>query len=729
MDVLKQLKQRAITEKIAIDYRFDDDTHTRGLTLNGFSHEQSTDGLWMIRGWASTLNVDSYNEIVDPEAFRKYLPKFAQYPVMLLNHEWRGLPIGKFLTAEIKDAYGLWVEGFVSKTADKVWTLIQEEILKAYSIGFIGRRIEISSDDTPDIWKEIELVEISVVNVPANRESLFSHASGKGIDLSQYLTTKSVNRGANPPPVTLSKEEFAMNEQELTAIVTGAITKAIPTVNDSASNAALTSVRSEMTQWKADQEGIKSALASMKEQFATLVTKGEQEAFWQKAKEDFAGLESALKAQRSHQTLENKNPNAFFGAKRLSALITERNMAAELNIPQAHVRALMHLPEHVFRKDSDQYHLMKQLQEASDELMILASLMQAKNPGGWNGIRSLWYWKEVYKPIHDEFRLSTKAMDTQTAGEGLEWVPTGFSATLQEVAQALGDISDLFPSFTMPTNPYKWPIATAFPTIYYWPESQDDNSPSITASNRSTSNVTFTAKQFAGRVLTSGEMTEDSIIPVLPDIRQSLAQALVRAREDAILNGDTAATHQDTGITFASTDHRRAILGLRALAIDLAATVDTGSYGTAGATELRAIRALTGKYGIRPSEGAYITSLRDAFYIMNDVNVVSLEKFGPVATILRGELAVIDGMPIRASEFMRSDLNATGLYDNSTTTKSATIFVNRPAFKLAQRRMPTIEAEKIIETQQFQVVATMREDFKTMYGTEDVVAIGYNTSA
>jgi|CXWL01.1.fsa_nt_gi HK97 family phage prohead protease/HK97 family phage major capsid protein len=724
---LEDFKRQAKADGAPITVDLRDDQHIRCLTLSNFQKDVGAEGRWDIKGWASTLSVDFYNEIVEPEAFRRFLPNFIEkFPVMLLNHEWRGMPIGKFTTAEIRPEYGLWVEGFVSKTADKVWTLIQEDILRAFSIGFIGKKIEISSDDRPDVWKEIELVEISIVNVPANRDALFSIAKSKGIDLSQF--TRGVEIDA-APPVTRHTEDVQMDKEELAGIVTGALTKSLVTINEGAANAAEIRLDGRLKSMDTDLGSVKQSLVEMKTSYGNLVTKAEQEAFYKTWKEEFAGLESALKSHRSHQTLENVNPTSFSGAKRLSALLTERNMASELNMSQAHCRSLMHLPEHMYRKGSDQFELASKFQEASDELFILAALVQAKNPGGWNGIKSLWYYKEVYKPIHDDFRSSVKAMDTATAGEGAEWIPTGFSATLQEVAQATGDISDLFPTFTMPTNPYKWPIATSFPTIYYWPESTGDNSTSITASNRGTSNVTFTAKQFAGRVLTSGELTEDSIIPVLPDIRQSLAQALTRAREDSIMNGDTAATHQDTGITFASTDHRRAFLGLRALAIDLSATVDTGSYGTGGSTELRAIRALTGKYGIRPSEGAYIVSLRDAFYIMNDANVVSLEKFGPLATILRGELAVIDGMPIRASEFQRSDLNATGLFDNSTTTKSAATFVNRQAFKLAQRRMPTIEAEKIIETQQFQVVATSREDFQTMYGTDDVVALGYNTSA
>lgn len=718
---LEQLKRKATTEHVTVSADFPESREVRWVFGTDFEVKASGDD-WIIEGMASTDAVDSYNEIIESEAYRKHLSKFLEFPVVLSQHNFRGDPIGKVLQAEIR-GNGLWVRVLISKTAFKVWQLIQEGVLKAFSVGFIGRRIEISSDDTPDVWKEIELIELSVVNVPANREALFTVAGSKGFDLSEYI------RGAAVAPVTRHMEDVQMDKDQANLLVAGAITDKLPTITEHARVAATTLVDDRVKAFKGDLDSIKSEVSQMKQGFATLVTKDEQNTFFENWKGQFAALEAAIKANRTPQSLDNISPTAFSGAKRLSALITERNMASELNIPQAHARALMHLPEHVYRKDSDQFHLMRQFQEASDELMILATLLQAKNPGGWNGIKALWYYKEVYKPIHDEFRASIKAMDTSTAGEGLEWVPTGFSATLQEVAQALGDISDLFPTFTMPTNPYKWPIATAFPTIYYWPESTGDNSTSITASNRSTSNVTFTAKQFAGRVLTSGELTEDSIIPVLPDIRQSLAQALVRAREDAILNSDTAATHQDSGITFASTDHRRSILGLRALAIDLSATVDTGSYGTAGGTELRAIRALTGKYGIRPSEGAYIVSLRDAFYIMNDANVVSLEKFGPLATVLRGELAVIDGMPIRASEFQRSDLNATGLYDNSTTTKSAAIFVNRMAFKLAQRRMPTIEAEKIIETQQFQVVATSREDFQTMYGTDDVVALGYNTSA
>src|SRR3972149_7560211 len=125
--------------------------------------------LQIIEGYASTRDVDRDNEIVDPEAFRETLPKFMENPVVGYGHPflhtWEppGKPIGKVIEAVIK-LKGLWVRIQISKAtqeAREIWMLIEEDILRAFSIGF--RPLKWQDDDETKIRThlKLELYEIS----------------------------------------------------------------------------------------------------------------------------------------------------------------------------------------------------------------------------------------------------------------------------------------------------------------------------------------------------------------------------------------------------------------------------------------------------------------------------------------------------------------------------------------------------------------------------------------
>ena len=229
------------------------------------------DDKWIIEGYASTDAVDSYNEIVDPEAFRGSLERFLEFPVALAMHSWFEVAIGKVVEAEIRDK-GLWVKVEISKSAPQIWTLIQEGILKAFSIGFSGTKIEMTDDDRPDVWKEIELLEISVVNVPANREALFSVAGAKGIDLSpftknatQSITTKQKGAGM----------DFTLDQVE--EKVGAAVKTLTPTIEAAATSAAKSALKTPLAEFKSTLDDAGKTLTEVSEALKGCATKAEVE--------------------------------------------------------------------------------------------------------------------------------------------------------------------------------------------------------------------------------------------------------------------------------------------------------------------------------------------------------------------------------------------------------------------------------------------------------------------
>lgn len=146
------------------------------------------------RGLGSVFfNVDSYNEIVDDEAFNDDLAEFLENGfVGGINHLW-DQPIGK-PTAAKAVREGLDVTWKLSPTAHgkDVMILLKDGVIKRLSIGFrtLGSKLLETFDEVQDYWKtkdytpnsddiaraqggatlltRIKLFEISPVVVPAN---------------------------------------------------------------------------------------------------------------------------------------------------------------------------------------------------------------------------------------------------------------------------------------------------------------------------------------------------------------------------------------------------------------------------------------------------------------------------------------------------------------------------------------------------------------------------------
>lgn len=139
----------------------------------------ASDGRLYIRSLASTPDIDDANEIVEPEAFRNTLAKFAKNPVMLFCHDMRQ-PCGMWDKQEITSA-GLILEGWISSARQDVQTLVRDGVVKKASIGYRVNKYEASTNgDEPTRLLEVDLYEVSLVPLPANDNTYVATLS-KGI--------------------------------------------------------------------------------------------------------------------------------------------------------------------------------------------------------------------------------------------------------------------------------------------------------------------------------------------------------------------------------------------------------------------------------------------------------------------------------------------------------------------------------------------------------------------
>jgi HK97 family phage major capsid protein len=361
----------------------------------------------------------------------------------------------------------------------------------------------------------------------------------------------------------------------------------------------------------------------------------------------------------------------------------------------------------------------KELKHGIDHLFIASKIMRQP-------VQSLKSWNKWSKEA-GEFK---KALDTAASGGGNEWVPTDFTAELLEDVRLAQRVAGLFPMINMPSNPYKVPTQIGrLGTFKQAEQTADTGQTKIPVADGSslTSNVQFNAVGHASRVLFSAEVNEDSIVPILPFLRSEIVRAIADGREDIVLNGDITATHQDSDTTAA--DSRRKIAsGVRKAALAASATQ---SLATFNLSNLREMRKKMLKYGVNPADLAWVFSLKGYVDALKLDEVTTLEKYGPSATVLAGELGRLDGIPVIVSEFQREDLNASGVHDGVTTTKSVVNLVHRPSFWWGVRRGAEVRLldQLYAESDQMALIVKERIDFRSMRGTDKVAALGINLAA
>ena len=350
---------------------------------------------------------------------------------------------------------------------------------------------------------------------------------------------------------------------------------------------------------------------------------------------------------------------------------------------------------------------VQKAQEFNDNCIILSALLK-------RDIRDLDYYGDR---MHKSGELR-KVMDSLTTSSGVEWVPTIFSSDWVRFVDLELKVANLLRRVQMPSDPYKVPYQASQVTVYLVAEQTSDAGTKFTESSPQTGNFQLDAKKLGVRVAFSEELTEDSIVPVLPMLREELGFAVGKAIEDAIINGDTSGTHQDSDVT-ASTGRRKAFRGLRKHALGQS----TQSLSTYSNANIRSLRAKMGKYGVDPSNLFFLTGpIQYQKQLLNLSDVITVDKMGDKAVVLNGQLAAVDGIPVIVSPVMRENVNTVGVYDGTTTNKATLLLVYRPGFYLGERRGLELKLWEDIQYGQNYLVGSTRNAFNTPW-TSDAVAV------
>lgn len=320
-----------------------------------------------------------------------------------------------------------------------------------------------------------------------------------------------------------------------------------------------------------------------------------------------------------------------------------------------------------------------------------------------------------------------KAFGSTVSGGGDEWVPTLISSNYVEEYELERKIEGRLMQLELKSAPFQLPVQSGVTKARKIAENT-----SISDTSFSTEVLTFSPTKLGEYQILPEELNEDSAVVIIPLIRDNVVQAQIRAVETAIINGDNDGTHLDSDTQAAGADVAEKVWkGWRRQAIANSANGGTFNFSNAAIAKLglRSMRAQMKKFGVNPMELAWVVgpAVYSQLLALDEVNTV--DKYGPQATVLRGALAAYMGIPIIISEYMREDLNATGVFDNTTTNRGGILLVNESRWYVGQRRPIRVMAMQDLPYQdRFLIASYQRKDFQghVQDATETSVVYGYN---
>lgn len=326
-------------------------------------------------------------------------------------------------------------------------------------------------------------------------------------------------------------------------------------------------------------------------------------------------------------------------------------------------------------------------------------------------------------------KASGDVYDSATAGDGLEFIPTNLSSNLVRAVWLDTKVAQLFKRIQMSSPTFKMPRITSRGRAYLMSEVVSlanasaffDAATGLTNDGFDTSDITFTARKFSVLETWNDEIEEDAVVPMAQLILEDVVASHASTLDDVCLNGnrsgytntlDNADASAPNKLWTSTADARYGFDGVRKY---FQLSTRTGIDGSTFAlTDIRAARKGMGKYGIKPSELVYIVSPNTYINLLEFDEVLRWRDIQNDATVLTGQLGQIDGIPIVVSEYIYTNLNASGVYDNTTTTKTVSLLVRPSAYMFGDRRSIRVEYDRNIFAGINGVVSTWRGDFKKL---------------
>ena len=628
-----------------------------------FEKSVSDDGNIRIKGYANTTDKDRVGDVIVKEAWetKSALTNYLKNPIILAYHD-RNKPIGQMVNYDITDK-GLEIEAEISKSAGEIYDLVKEGILKAFSVGFRVKDADYDTNTDIFVIKDLELHEVSVVSIPANADSLFSLA-----------------------------KSFDGSSEEFEAFKSQFVNDAPEGAKDDTSGAHLEQESKTM-----DENQIKEMMAEVAKKTAADIAMKQAEATAKVKAEEEAAAKAAAEAEAAKEemiTLGQSGAERL--VKELETRITEKQEEA--------TTVMSELKNEIAEKASEIEALRKGKMEFADHEKSAGSTVDYAEFESAALTASL-----MGKELSDTERgraLLEKAGDTglrvKAGGNATSLIPgvqsgeistTDYehiiSTNIEREVQENLVVAPLFREIQLNAAQMTLPIAPDAAKAD-WVGAATYGTTATTGSEKTVTlkEIYLTTAKMASKTFMIDEFDEDSIIAMMPLLKDSLVRGHARKVEEQLLTGDTGAGDPFMGLV------NTAVRG----------DANTTTASTVVAKDVLKLRRQLGKYGLNTdglacvvSQNAYWDLLEDDEFA--DVNLVGANN----ATKLNGQVGSVYGMAVMVSPEL----------DNTSATGDVWgVMVEKGNFLMPRQRGFNVQSEYYVEKQSRVLVATQRFGFK-----------------
>ena len=344
------------------------------------------------------------------------------------------------------------------------------------------------------------------------------------------------------------------------------------------------------------------------------------------------------------------------------------------------------------------------------DLAVMRSLLAAQQarPQDYDP-RALRAWQESV----------ARAMDSTTAGAGDELVPQEEAGQLWADVNVETAVASLFETVTMPSNPFDVPLQLG--DVNWYPGTANT---AATATDLKTAKQTLTAHELVGMVPWAYELDEDAVVAMMAEVRSTLLRNAAQVLDDVLLNADASAgnniNHDGQTLAASAAGKAHYLLGFDGLLhlplVDNSAMQN--DFNAKPTVDMcNQLRRMLGKYGVRPSELAFITDVGTYIAMQAVDSFQTLDKLGPRATLLTGQLGAVEGVPVIVSEQLRlADADGKVTSDGNVADTGRLLLVNRTQWRKGFKRELLIETERDIQKRQNVMVVSMRVAFAERSG-------------
>jgi len=592
-----------------------------------------------ISGYASTTDIDRHGDVIPASVWEAGIQNYLKNPIILAYHS-HDLPIGKVVEHKVDDK-GLWVKARISAAAEDVFNLVKDGVLTAFSVGFRILDAEYNSAAEVFIVKELELHEISVVSVPANQNTLFSLAKSFETDdeyksfKMQFASNGTSAKGLENPKDTNSDniKEFNMDKIELEKMLADAAKLAAENATKAFVEAQRVEAEKNAANAKAEadmQDKIKAAVAAqivVGESGAEKLLADVEKRFAEQTEKTsgiLAGLEASIKEKAAELDAIQKSKMQFSDSKGLSLDYAEREKA------------------------------------------VLLSKMSGKALGDTKFGRQLVEKAGAHVPGAVPWELEVSLNMENEVRRRLVIAPTLRNITMQTNVM------------TFPVNPEaglgQWVTNAQFGTT-------DSKGNTLTHQLKE---VTLNAYKVATNEYLAYEEEEDSLLAILPVVRDAMIRRVARTVDRAFLLGAGAGADP--------------VKGLATYDVASTVTLDISNADKMTVAKLRAMRADLGAWGLNPSDIVFVVSTEGYYDLLEDTLFQTMDKVGTQATALTGQIGLVGNTPVLVS----AELPA-----KADTAVGAICYA--PAnFLVGNQRGLRFDTQDLVETQRKVLVSSLR---------------------